>query len=96
LQGQPDGEEALDDVIVQVSRDTVAVGQDAEFTHLPLRARQLPRQGGLIGERRHHVEFFVAEGLRSGACSSRNRKVRKVPQSIRAPAIQKGNPQPIW
>ncbi len=50
---------------MQVASDAVTVGQDAELTHLALRAGQLPSQSGLIGERSHHVELFVVERLRT-------------------------------
>ena len=65
LKRESDGEQALDDVIVQVARDAVTVGQDAELAHLALGAGQLPSQSGLIGECGHHVELFVVEWLRA-------------------------------
>jgi hypothetical protein len=39
---EPHGEQALYHVIMQVASDAIAVGQDAELTHLALRAGQLP------------------------------------------------------
>ena len=63
LQGESHGEESLDDVIVEVARDQVAVGQYVHFAHPPLRGRQLPRERRLVDEGGHHVELFVAERL---------------------------------
>ena len=65
LQREAHGEQALDDVVVQVAGDAVAVGEHVELAHPALRAGQLPGQGGLVGERGHHVELFVAERLRA-------------------------------
>ena len=61
LQGEPDGEQPLDHVVVQVAGDAVAVGEHVEFAHPALRAGQLPGQRGLVGERGHHVELVGAE-----------------------------------
>ena len=36
LQRQPDREQSLDDVVVQIAGDPVAIGQDVEFAHLAL------------------------------------------------------------
>jgi len=56
LQGKSDGEEPLDDVVVEVPRDPVAVRQDVELAHPALRAGQLPGQRGLVSKGGHHVE----------------------------------------
>ena len=61
LQRQSDGEEPLDDVVVQVARDPVTVGQNVEFAHPTLRRGELPGQRRLVGEGGHHVELFDAE-----------------------------------
>ena len=61
LQRQPDGEQPLDHMVVQVPGDPVPVGDDVEFVHPPLCGGQLPGQRGLIGECGHHVELFGAE-----------------------------------
>ena len=50
LQGKSDGEEPLDDVVVEVPRDPVAVRQDVELAHPALRAGQLPGQRGLAAK----------------------------------------------
>ena len=55
LQREPDREQPLDDVVVQVSRDPVPVGQYIEFTHPALRRGQLPGKRRLVGERGHHL-----------------------------------------
>jgi len=64
LEGETDGEQALDHVVVQVAGDAVAIREHIELVHPALRARQLPRQGGLVGKSRHHVELVGAERLR--------------------------------
>ena len=46
---------------MQVAGDPFAVGDHVEFAHPVLRAGQLPGQGGLIGESRHHLQLFVGE-----------------------------------
>ena len=61
LQGKPDGEEALDHVVVQVSSDTVAVGQHIEFARQALRGGQLPGERCLVGEGGHHLFLVLAE-----------------------------------
>ena len=66
LQREPDSEQPLYDVVVQVAGDAVTVCKDAQFAHLSLRARQLPRQGRLVGERGHHVELVGAERRGAG------------------------------
>ena len=43
--------------------DPVAIRQDIELAHPALRAGQLPRERGLIGEGRHHVELFCSERI---------------------------------
>ena len=55
LQGKPDREQALDDVVVKISSNTVTVGQDIEFTLQALRGRQLPGERCLVGEGGHHL-----------------------------------------
>ena len=62
LHAESDREQALDDVVVQVPGDPVAVGQDVEFAHLTLSGGQLPGQRSLIGEGGHRVELVVGEG----------------------------------
>ena len=80
LQCEADGEQALDDVIVQVAGDAVAVGQDVELAHLALRAGQLPRQRGLVGEGSHHVELVGAEGVSLRPAAAPPGRLR--PQSV--------------
>ena len=63
---RPDGEQSLDDVVVQVAGDAVAVGEHVEFAHPALSGGQLPGQRGLVGERGQHVELFVGEAVRAG------------------------------
>src|SRR3954470_10915799 len=63
LQGEPDGEQALDYVVVQVAGDAVPIREHVELVYPTLRARQLPSQRGLLGERGHHVELVDAERL---------------------------------
>ena len=82
LKREPDGEEALDDVIVQIAGDAVAVCQDAHLAHLALRAGQLPRQRRLVGEGGHHVELVGAERRRAGG-----------PQGDQNPGDGVGRPQ---
>lgn len=67
LQSQSDGEEALNNVVVEVPCDAIPIGQDVEFTHPALRTGQLPRQRGLVSECGHHVELVSAERLRADA-----------------------------
>ena len=61
LQGQTRGEQSLDDMVVQVAGDPFAVGDHVEFAHPMLGAGQLPGQGRLIGESRHHRQLLVGE-----------------------------------
>ncbi len=61
LQRQPDSEEPLDDVVVQVSRDPITVGQNVQFAHPALRRGELPGQRRLVGECGHHLELFDTE-----------------------------------
>ena len=64
LQGKPDGEKSLDDVIVQISSDTVAVGEHVEFARHALRGGQLPGKRCLVGEGGHHLFLILAERRR--------------------------------
>ena len=66
LQREPDREQPLYDVVVEVAGDAVTIGQDAQLAHLALGAGQLPRQRRLVGEGGHHVELVVGERLRTG------------------------------
>lgn len=61
LQSQANREEPLDDMVMEVTGDTIPVGQYVEFAHPTLRSGQLPSQRGLVGERGHHLELFVGE-----------------------------------
>ena len=65
--GKSDREEPLNDMVVQIAGDAIAVGQDVQLTHSSLRYRQLPGQCGLIGERGHHVELLDGERPRTAA-----------------------------
>ena len=49
-QGQPHREKPLDHMVMQIPGNSVPVGQDVEFAHLPLGDGELPRQGRLVGE----------------------------------------------
>ena len=67
LQRKSDREEPLNDMVVQIAGDAIAVGQDVQLTHPALRYRQLPGQRRLIGERGHHVELLGGERTRAAA-----------------------------
>ena len=64
LQGQPGGEEPLDDVVVQVGGDPLALVEHGDPLLLGPRLGQLDREGGLVGEAGGHVELL---GLRTPA-----------------------------
>ena len=66
LQREPDREQPLDHMVVQVAGDAVTVGQYVEFTQSPLCGGQLPRQRRLVHERGHHVELTGVECARTG------------------------------
>ena len=61
LQRQAGGEQSLDDVVVKIPRDPIAVCDHVEFAHPALGVGQLPGQCRLVGECRHHVQLVVAE-----------------------------------
>ena len=60
VQGQGGGEDPLDDVVVQVAGDAVAVGLHLQPALALLGAGELEDDGGLRGERRQQVEFVGA------------------------------------
>ena len=46
---------------MQIAGDPVPIGDHIEFAHPALGIGQLPGQGRLIGEGRHHLQLFVGE-----------------------------------
>ena len=69
LQIHAGGEQALDDVIVQVVRDTLAVGEDGEFVLAFAGVRQCQCHRGVAGEVADEVKVAVIErGLALVAC----------------------------
>ena len=88
LQREPDREQALDHVIMQITSDAVPVGQDAQLTHLALCAGQLPSQGRLVGEGGHNVELVGAERLSTGGPQGH----QNAGDGVRSPATAKPAP----
>jgi hypothetical protein len=64
LQPQPDREQPLDDLVVQVAGDPVAVFEDGQPLPVVLRAGELQGHRGLPGEHGHHQHVGVAERRR--------------------------------
>ncbi len=61
LHGHADREQPLDDMVVQIPGDPIAVGQHVALPARRQRFGPLQRQRGLIGERRHHLKLALIE-----------------------------------
>ena len=67
LERQADGEQALDDGVVQIARDPLPLGDEVELLDLPPGARERERRRGLHPERLQQVDLVRLERLPS-AC----------------------------